>query len=138
MIYNLLDYSLCFLLTYWIFLVIGVPVSGLLAGAGLTGLAIGLRAQGFLTDVINGIFILIEHQYDVRETIKVTTVTGRVTKVGLRTSQLSYPDGSLHFIPNRQITLVSNLSRDKRRDRIDFPFEQDHHPKKTLSKLILW
>lgn len=122
--YNIMDYALYFLLTYWIFVILGVPVSSLLAGAGLTGLAIGLGAQGFLTDLINGMFILIERQYDVGETIKVATVSGMVTKVGIRTTQLKDADGTIHFIPNRQITVVSNLSRDQRRVRIELPLTQ--------------
>lgn len=45
---------LYFLLIYWILSVLGIPVSSLLAGAGIAGVAIGLGAQGFLSDVVNG------------------------------------------------------------------------------------
>lgn len=57
--HNILNYLLYFLLIYWILSLFGIPVSSLLAGAGIAGVAIGLGAQGFLSDVVNGFFYLI-------------------------------------------------------------------------------
>lgn len=122
--YNILDYGLYFLLAYWILVILGLPVSSLLAGASLAGLAIGLGAQGFLSDLINGIFILIERQYDVGETVKIGLLSGKVTKIGIRTTQLKDKDGVHHIIPNRQVTTVSNYSRDHRRVLIDLPITE--------------
>ena len=66
----------CFLTTFFIsFLIycilsiLGLPVSSLLAGAGIAGVAIGMGAQGFLSDVINGFFILFERQLDVGDEV---------------------------------------------------------------------
>lgn len=118
---SLSDYSLYFLLVYSLLATIGLPVSSLLAGAGIAGLAIGLGAQGFLTDLINGAFILIERQYDVGDTVTIQNITGQVANLGIRTTQLKSPDGTIHIIPNRNITYVSNLSRGNRRVQIDLP-----------------
>ncbi|EGL49285.1 mechanosensitive ion channel family protein [Streptococcus dysgalactiae subsp. equisimilis SK1249] len=52
--HNILNYVLYFLLIYWLLSLFGIPVSSLLAGAGIAGVAIGLGAQGFLSDVVNG------------------------------------------------------------------------------------
>lgn len=120
---SLIDYSLYFLMGYWFLYLWGLPISSLIAGAGLAGLAIGLGAQGFLNDVINGLFILIERQYDVGDTIKLQTITGTVTNLGIRTTQIQSRDGSVHFIPNRNITLVSNLSRQPILIQIDLPID---------------
>ncbi|GMA47223.1 hypothetical protein GCM10025854_14730 [Tetragenococcus muriaticus] len=91
----------------------GVPVGSLLAGAGIAGLAIGLGAQGFMNDVINGFFIIIEQQFNVGDYILLTDIAldGTVISVGLRTLQLQSFDGTVHFIPNRNITTISNMSR---------------------------
>ena len=62
---NILNYALYFILIYWVLSILGLSVSSLLAGAGIAGVAIGLGAQGFLSDLVNGFFILIEHQFDV-------------------------------------------------------------------------
>lgn len=127
LVLSLIDYTLYFLMGYWWLYIWGLPISSLLAGAGLAGLAIGLGAQGFLNDVINGLFILIERQYDVGDTIRLQTITGTVTNLGIRTTQLQSRDGSVHFIPNRSITLVSNLSRNPILVQVDLPldFSQD-------------
>ena len=55
---NILNYALYFILIYWVLSILGLPVSSLLAGAGIAGVAIGLGAQGFLSDLVNGFFIL--------------------------------------------------------------------------------
>ena len=57
-----LNYLLYFILLYWVLSILGLPVSSLLAGAGIAGVAIGLGAQGFLSDLVNGLVILIERQ----------------------------------------------------------------------------
>ncbi|HFM9310313.1 TPA: mechanosensitive ion channel family protein, partial [Enterococcus faecium] len=92
---------------------IGVPIGSLLAGAGIAGVAIGLGAQGFMSDVITGFFIIMEQQMDVGDYIKLAnlTIEGTVVSVGIRTLQLKATDGTVHFIPNRNITTISNLSR---------------------------
>ena len=115
LIENVLNYALYFLLIYWILSILGLPVSSLLAGAGIAGVAIGMGAQGFLSDVINGFFILFERQLDVGDEVILTngpiTVSGKVVSVGIRTTQLRSDDQALHFVPNRNITVVSNFSR---------------------------
>ncbi|HEN4492475.1 TPA: mechanosensitive ion channel family protein [Streptococcus agalactiae] len=119
--HNVLNYTLYFFLFYSILSILGVPISSLLAGAGIAGVAIGLGAQGFLSDVVNGFFILLENQFDVGDIINVGTVSGTVTNVGIRTTQIHDFDGTLHFIPNRNITIVSNKSRSNMRAQIDIP-----------------
>lgn len=118
---NILNYALYFLLIYWTLSILGLPISSLLAGAGLAGLAIGLGAQGFLSDVVNGFFILLENQYDVGDSVEIGAVTGKISSVGIRTTQVRGFDGTLHFIPNRNILVVSNKSRGDMRAQIDLP-----------------
>lgn len=112
---NVFNYTLYFFLLYCILSILGLPVSSLLAGAGIAGVAIGMGAQGFLSDVINGFFILFERQLDVGDEVVLTngpiTVSGKVVSVGIRTTQLRSEEQVLHFVPNRNITVVSNFSR---------------------------
>ena len=114
---NVFNYTLYFFLVYCILSILGLPVSSLLAGAGIAGVAIGMGAQGFLSDVINGFFILFERQLDVGDEVVLTngpiTVSGKVVSVGIRTTQLRGEDQALHFVPNRNITVVSNFSREE-------------------------
>lgn len=112
---NVFNYTSYFFLLYCILSILGLPVSSLLAGAGIAGVAIGMGAQGFLSDVINGFFILFERQLDVGDEVVLTngsiTVSGKVVSVGIRTTQLRSEEQALHFVPNRNITVVSNFSR---------------------------
>ena len=124
---SLLNYCLYFILIYWILSILGLPVSSLLAGAGIAGVAIGMGAQGFLSDLVNGFFILLERQLDVGDNVRLTNgsinIAGIVSSVGIRTTQVRDFDGTLHFVPNRNITVVSNLSRGDMRVLIDIPLD---------------
>ena len=132
---NILNYALYFILIYWILSILGLPVSSLLAGAGIAGVAIGLGAQGFLSDLVNGFFILVEHQFDVGDVVCLTngpiTIGGTIVSVGIRTTQVRDADGTLHFIPNRNILVVSNKSRGDMRAQIDLPLS----PRADLEKV---
>lgn len=122
---NMLNYALYFILIYSVLNILGLPVSSLLAGAGIAGVAIGMGAQGFLSDLVNGFFILIERQFDVGDVVRLTNgpivIEGTVVSVGIRTTQVRDADGTLHFIPNRNILVVSNKSRGDMRAQIDIP-----------------
>ena len=84
----------------------------LLASAGVVGVGIGLAAQSLFKDIINGIFILVEDQYNVGDVIKAASLQGTVEDLTLRLTRLRDGDGTLYIIPNSQIATVSNLSRD--------------------------
>ena len=101
-----------FILLLQVLLVFGVRIEPLLASAGVVGVGIGLGAQSIFKDVLNGIFILIEDQFNVGEVVRVASLTGTVDRLTLRTTTLRDGDGTMHIIPNSQIATVSNLSRD--------------------------
>ncbi|MFC0724391.1 mechanosensitive ion channel family protein [Enterococcus faecalis] len=113
LIINAFQYTLFFFFIYSLLTIVGVPVGSLLAGAGIAVVAIGLGAQGFMNDLITGFFIILEQQMDVGDYIRLLAlnIEGTVTSVGLRTTQIKAVDGTVHFIPNRNITTISNLSR---------------------------
>ncbi len=88
----------------------GVPVGTLIAGAGIFSLALGLGAQGFVSDIVTGAFILMEDQINVGDSVKIGTVEGTVSAVGIRTTRSHQCGRYFGFIPNRNITIVSNKS----------------------------
>ena len=91
---------------------IGVNLAPLLASAGVAGVAIGLAAQNIVRDMLNGLLILVEDQFNVGETVRIAGVTGVVESMTLRKTTLRDADGTLYVIPNSQITTVANLSID--------------------------
>jgi small conductance mechanosensitive channel len=84
----------------------------ILASAGILGVGIGLGAQSLFKDMLNGIFILMEDQYNVGESVSLAGLKGTVEDLSLRSTRLRDGDGTLYIIPNSQIATVSNLSRD--------------------------
>ncbi len=91
---------------------LGFNLGPVLASAGIVGVAIGFGAQALVKDVINGFFILLENQYDVGDTVRAAGVTGSVEDMSLRRTVLRDADGTVHTLPNSEIKLVSNLTRD--------------------------
>ena len=89
---------------------LGVNLAPLLASAGVAGVAIGLAAQNIVKDVLNGILILIEDQFDVGDTVRLAGLAGVVEGMTLRKTLVRDADGTLYVIPNSQITTVANLS----------------------------
>jgi small-conductance mechanosensitive channel len=90
--------------------IVGLNLAPLLASAGVAGVAIGLAAQNIVRDMLNGILILIEDQFNVGDSVKIAGLAGTVEAMTLRKTTLRDGDGTLYIIPNSQITSVANQS----------------------------
>jgi moderate conductance mechanosensitive channel len=89
---------------------VGVNMGPLLTSAGVAGVAVGLAAQSLVKDMLNGIIILVEDQFDVGDTVRLAGLSGTVEAMTLRKTTVRDGDGTLYVIPNSQITTVANLS----------------------------
>ncbi len=89
----------------------GVNIAPLLAGLGVLGLALGFGARSLVADYISGIFILIEDQYRLGETIEIDGVKGKVRGFNLRRTIIENENKVIVYIPNSQIKKASNFSR---------------------------
>ncbi|KRK97251.1 small-conductance mechanosensitive channel [Secundilactobacillus odoratitofui DSM 19909 = JCM 15043] len=125
LILNIFSYTVLFFWIYALLSFLGVPVGTLIAGAGIFSLALGLGAQGFVSDIVTGAFILMEEQINVGDAVKIGTIEGTVSAIGIRTTQVISADGTLNFIPNRNITIVSNKSRHEMRALVQIPIFPD-------------
>jgi small conductance mechanosensitive channel len=90
----------------------GVNITAIVAGLGIAGVALGLGAQQFVRDAINGIFLLAEDQYRQGDVVRVADVTGTVEDLSIRRTIIRDIDGVVHSVPNGSITVVSNYTRD--------------------------
>jgi moderate conductance mechanosensitive channel len=116
--------------------VFDVPYQPLLASAGIVGVGIGLGAQSIFKDMLNGIFILVEDQYNVGETVTLAGLTGVVEDLSLRrTSLRDGGSGTLYTIPNSQIATVSNLSRDYNVAVLNVSVDASANPDKVIALL---
>ena len=91
---------------------VGINLGPLLASAGIAGLAIGFGAQTLVKDFINGFFVLLEDQYNIGDGVRLAGVKGTVEDMSLRRTVLRDDDGTVHVIPNSQVQIVSNMTRD--------------------------
>jgi small-conductance mechanosensitive channel len=92
---------------------LGVNLTPLLAGAGVIGLAVGFGAKALVTDLITGLFIIVEETISVGDWIEIDGGhAGTVMDLTIRTVRLRDGQGAVHTIPFSQIKIVKNLSRD--------------------------
>ncbi|MFQ6030409.1 MAG: mechanosensitive ion channel family protein [Dehalococcoidia bacterium] len=98
---------------------IGVNITPILAALGVASLALGFAAQNIIRDYINGIFIIMEDWYRVGEVASVAGIGGLVDDFNLRRTVLRDLDGTMHMIPNSQIAVSSNMTREWARVNLD-------------------
>ena len=89
----------------------GFDLGPLIASAGIVGVALGLGAQTLVRDILSGIFMLIEDQYGVGDTVEVLEIEGVVEKVGLRVTTVRDGQGTLWYLRNGEILKVGNQSQ---------------------------
>lgn len=92
--------------------VLGISVAPILAAAGVAGIAVGFAAQSLIKDYFHGFFILLEDQIRQGEIVDVGGHAGVVEALTLRYVRLRNYDGHVHFVPNGEIKVVTNLVRD--------------------------
>jgi small-conductance mechanosensitive channel len=117
---------------------IGVDTTPLLAGAGIVGLAIGFGAQKLVSDVVSGIFFLIDDAFRTGEYVEVEGTMGTVEKISIRSMQLRHHKGPVHTIPYGEIPKITNFSRDWviMKLRFTVPFNSDPNQIKKIFKKI--
>lgn len=113
----------------------GVNVGPALAGLGIAGLVIGLGAQKFINDLINGLFIIFEQHYDVGDIIETNSFKGEVMDIGLKTTKLKNWKGEVKILANGDITDVLNCSRFPSLAIVDFGIAYGENIQEVLDLL---
>ena len=90
---------------------LGVSIAPILATAGVAGVAIGFGAQSLIRDYFNGFFILLEDQIREGDLVEIAGKAGEVEEVTLRYVRMRDGDGIVYFVPNGEIKLVVNRTR---------------------------
>ena len=91
---------------------LGLSIAPILGAAGVVGLAVGFGAQSLIKDYFNGFFILLENQIRQGDAVEICGKVGDVEDITLRYVCLRDVEGNVHYVPNGQITTVTNKSRD--------------------------
>jgi len=91
---------------------LGISIAPVLAAAGVVGLAVGFGAQSLVKDYFNGFFLLLENQIRKDDVVEIANKSGLVEEITLRYIKMRDYEGNVHYVPNGQITTVTNRSRD--------------------------
>jgi small-conductance mechanosensitive channel len=102
-----------------------VSIAPVLTGAGVLGLAVGFGAQSVVKDVLAGLFIIMENQYRKGDVIKIAGETGVVEEINLRRTILRDMDGVYHVVPNGQIIVASNYTKQLSRVNLNIGVSYD-------------
>jgi small conductance mechanosensitive channel len=105
----------------------GVDIGPALAAAGILGLGVSLGAQTLIKDVIGGLTILFEDEYRVGDQIKIGSVSGEVEHITLRRTDVRDGEGRLFMVPNGDVRIVANETRNWARAvvELNFGFDSD-------------
>ena len=90
---------------------LNVSLAPLIAGAGIAGVALGFGAQNLVKDCVSGLFMLIEDQYGIGDSVDLGVAIGAVERVTLRTTVLRGQDGTVWHVPNGEIRRVGNRTK---------------------------
>ena len=113
----------------------GIEVTGLIATAGIGGLALGFGAQNLVRDIITGFFILFEEQFGVCNYVEINGVEGIVEEMALRVTKIRDFGGNLHIIPNGEIGRVANKSSGKARAFVEISIAYEENIDNAMNVL---
>lgn len=88
----------------------GISVAPILGAAGVVGIAVGFGAQSLVKDYFNGFFLLLENQIRIGDVVEAGGKGGVVEELTLRYLRLRDYSGNVHYIPNGEISIVTNMS----------------------------
>ena len=113
----------------------GIDITPVLASAGVAALAVSLGAQTVIKDFIGGLLIILENQYAVGDFISVAGIEGRVEHITLRATQVRGLNGDLHVVPNGEVRVLTNKTRDWSRVMLDVGVAYEEEMDRALSVL---
>ncbi|WP_406381440.1 mechanosensitive ion channel family protein [Streptomyces sp. NBC_01618] len=98
-----------------------INLAPLLASAGVAGVALGFGARNLVTDFLSGVFMILEDQYGVGDTIDAGVASGEVIEVGLRVTKLRGDNGEIWYVRNGEVKRIGNLSQGWSTAGVDVP-----------------
>lgn len=115
-----------------------INLAPLLASAGVAGVAIGFGARNLVTDFLSGVFMILEDQYGVGDSIDAGVASGEVVEVGLRVTKLRGADGEIWYVRNGEVKRIGNLSQGWATASVDVTVRSDEDlvkVKETLTEV---
>ena len=128
---NIFKYVIIILVVVQILNILGVNVTGIAAGLGIAGIVLGLALQDVMKDVLAGLSIIFEEQFDVGDFVEINGFEGTVIDLGLKSTKLKTYENVVRTISNRSIVEVTNYSKENLNIKISIPMSYDVETKKA-------
>ena len=124
---NALRYITAVVILGWGLTILGADVGTVVAGIGILALIIGFGANSLIADLVTGVFMIFEDQYNIGDYIEVGGFRGKVTSIGIRTTCIEDPGGNVKIINNSDMSNILNRSdhSSKAVSTIGIPYETD-------------
>lgn len=110
---------------------LGVDPTALLISAGVITLVVGLSAQNLISDILAGLFIVIEGEYLIDDIVVIDGFRGKVKSVGIRTTSIEDIGGNVKIVNNSEIKTVVNLTNHKSLAKVTIYIASSENLKKT-------
>ncbi len=111
MLYSLIKWVLIIVGVLLILSTWGVDTATLIASAGIMSLVVGLGAQSLIADIIAGLFIVIEGEYQVGDIVVIDDYRGTVSEIGIRTTKIVDAGGNIKIVNNSEIKTIVNQTQ---------------------------
>ena len=124
---SLLRYVAALVILCWGLSILGVNVNAIVASVGIVALIVGFGAESLVADVVTGIFLLFENQYNVGDIVEVNGFRGTVKEIGIRTTSIVDTGDNIKIINNSEMKNILNRSDNVSRavSDIAIPYETD-------------
>ncbi|HLR52363.1 MAG TPA: mechanosensitive ion channel family protein [Candidatus Avamphibacillus sp.] len=132
---NIFSYVMLFIFIVMFFATLGIEIGPIIAGAGVIGLAVAFGAQGLVSDIVTGFFIILEQQLEIDDYVTTAGYGGIVEEIGLRTTKIRSFDGTLNYVPNRYIEGVANHTRGNMRALVDISISHEDNIDEAIAVL---
>ena len=124
---SLLRYVAALVILCWGLSILGVNVNAIVASVGIVALIVGFGAESLVADVVTGIFLIFENQYNVGDIVEVNGFRGVVKEIGIRTTSIMDMGENIKIINNSEMKNILNRSDNISRavSDIAIPYETD-------------
>lgn len=112
---SLIQYASAIVIICWGLTILGVNIGTVFASVGVLALIVGFGAESLIADVVTGIFMIFENQYNVGDILEVGGFRGTVKRIGIRTTALTDTGDNIKIINNSEMKNILNRSMDMSR-----------------------
>ena len=109
---NFLGFAVVIAIAYYCLGTLGVDTTALWASAGILTLIIGLGAKSLVSDILAGLFIVFESEFQVGDIVTIDSFRGTVIEIGIRTTKIKDSTGNIKIFSNSSVGNVLNMTKD--------------------------